>query len=1003
MLVCACGGSSGGVGPGPVGMLLEKPGGGYFVSDPNLGGNARELHLVEVVWGRLVDIHDVDELGRTNPVPVLRDMVVDENILTDGVDYELTTNPITRRTRLVILRPRTASDTGTGTFESLLHRATSTLAPILPKNDDGTASEPFSLVARNAALLVRFDDLLEDGTEARADLPEMVRLGAGYPPRTPFPARLLFDTNHGGLSGGEFHSTRVIVDLTVSEEEAAELPPGVPVNTLGLPASSELTRAPSSSLRFPTRLDFEAGRFTRLRNLVGRTLVEEGPVDAGTHDLVRAMRAGNATDSNGGFLLDLDRPRIVGAFELALDSAVPDPAGPEGFGFLVDLDFSSCRAAPQAQDVLVAGGELLEVVETAGLPDAEGRVAAVRVRTFATQPLANPLVLLGLGRLLTPYRLAPSIEAGCWVTFVPPARQPPVGDVPADMAVSVRFSEPMDPAFFRAFDTFRVIRGSSSTTNEIFASDLVIGDVQASSDLQEFRFVPRLPLTDRSGFDYHVQLAGGLEGVRDLGGNALIATFDRVDFTLDPSEPSHSNAGVALRFAGSDELLPFGLQDLRGQAIYDSERQLLRPRDVSFASAPADRLNQIPSLMLPFGLGVQTPLSPLGSKLQAVWRYVDLGWRVADENRHNVDVTGLSWSPVGGAIVADFYPEFEIRLAHSRQLPDETPLQSQAPRYPSSGLASGPFPYSDNILADPRGPQTVVHPRSLGYRLSPVDLFLNSHGTPVVPFPLNRGPGPLVTYTWRDTAVLAQGGAGGPGIPMDIEVGAPFFIETGVGSLAQPGHVPSIGLPLLWEIRCYPSNSGIGLNALDILLPVPGFPLPNFRAFSTGGIDSTGTPVVKNPDLELAPTGGLNPNSQPPGQPTARSADNSFYIGQVDVVVRVSRAHTIWIDTGMLAPRYVAPVMEPKTQPEGTRILLEYRGADSFSGDAGMAPFDARELDWYGDFRPGTPQFQGDGTWTEDIHAVDGARFFQVRLSFFNNIENRLSPELDSLGLAFTE
>jgi hypothetical protein len=997
----ACGGGgAGGPGPAPpVGELVPKPGGGLFMVDPHQGGNARDLRLVEVVWGRLVDVHDVDQAGEPGIVPILRDVVVGENVLSDGASYELQTNPITHRTRLVILRPRDTPE-----FAALLRGATATLAPIIPKNDDGTSSEPFSFVARNAALLLRFDDLLDDRPEVAARLPALVRLAANYPPRTPFPGRIVFDPNHGGLRGERFHSTRVLVDLTVSEEEAADLPYDVPVNALGLPASSEFTGAPSAALRLPTRTDPASGRFELLRNAGGSSLLPEGPLESPSDDLVRAMRAGNGRDPNGGFLLDLERPRIVGTWELLVTGAEHDPAGPAGFGFVLDLRFTTpCRAPFLLGDLLLLGQESLEVIEPSGGPDPAGALQGLRVRRFGAEPLGSAAALLGFGHLLTPYRRTVAIEPACWFSFVPPARDPPGRGVPGEARVGVRFSEPMDPAYFRAFDTLRLVRGSIASTSDLIATNIVIGDVRFSADLQEFSFVPRLPLASRDGRDYHLELVGGQKGVRDLGGNPLVETFGRVDFELDPDEPPRANGGVALRFSSTDELLPIGRPDLRGQLFLDGEREIVLPRAAAFASAPADRGNPVPGLMLPFALGVQTPLSPLGSKVQAVWRYADFGWRVADESRHNLDVAGMSWAPVAGAVVADFYPDFEIRVAHSKQLPDETAQQSAAPRYPNSGLAPGPVPYTDNILLDALSPQKVVHPRPLGYRLNPADLYVNGHGIAMMPFPWNRGPGAFETYTWRDTAVLARGGFLGSGIPLDIEVGQPLFLEMGVGSLAPAGQVPSIGLPLLWEVRCYPSSSSIGLNALDIMLPVPGFPQPNFRAFSTGGIDSSGRPVTKDPDLELFPSGGFNPNSRPPGQPTPLDADNSFYVGQIDVVVRVSRGHTVWIDTGLLEPRYAQPVTEPAAQVEGTRIVLEYRGADGFTAEAGETPFDAQALDWYGDVRTGSALFHGDGTWSEDIRSADGARYLQVRFSFFNDIETRLSPVLDSLGIAYEE
>src|SRR5262245_46417490 len=68
-LFCACGsrgadpaGSAAALtgqdaGPG-IGGELEKPGGGTFFLDPHHSGTGTVLHLAEMAWGRLVDIHD---------------------------------------------------------------------------------------------------------------------------------------------------------------------------------------------------------------------------------------------------------------------------------------------------------------------------------------------------------------------------------------------------------------------------------------------------------------------------------------------------------------------------------------------------------------------------------------------------------------------------------------------------------------------------------------------------------------------------------------------------------------------------------------------------------------------------------------------------------------------------------------------------------------------------------------------------------------------------------
>jgi hypothetical protein len=174
-----------------------------------------------------------------------------------------------------------------------------------------------------------------------------------------------------------------------------------------------------------------------------------------------------------------------------------------------------------------------------------------------------------------------------------------------------------------------------------------------------------------------------------------------------------------------------------------------------------------------------------------------------------------------------------------------------------------------------------------------------------------------------------------------------------------------------------------------------------------------GLPVVKNPDLELVPSGGFNPASSPPGLPTTLTAENVFYIGQLDLVARVSRVHSVWIDTGASAPDHIDPLIEAETG-DASAVLVEFRGATGFSSEAGAAAYDATRLDAYGetffvdpagDRQPlGTVSFwNGDPTWAADVDELDGARFLQLRLSLVNDIDTGRSPELAGIGLAFLE
>jgi hypothetical protein len=996
-----------------VGQELIKADGTIFIGDPHQGGTASRLRLVEMFWARLVDVHDVDANGTPSIAPIFRDFAINEAVQTDGDRFLLTTNPITQRVRLVIRRTRGAPDDGTLTFSEILRQAQLGLAPVIPKHDDGSSSAPFSFVARNSALVLRFDDLLRDDLTALASLPQTVKVRIGYPPTTPFNGRVFFDPNHGGLVGDEFHSTRVIIDCTVSEVEAAAFPIPLTPNSDGLPSSVATSVQPNVSVRIPTRTSFGTGQFELLSGLSGATVspTANGPIDLNSpaREIVRALRAGNLEDTNNGFLLDVNAPAILGSWPMEVVAASPDPNGLAGFDWLLDLEFlTPCRDAPNTGDICQVGANFIEVRSQAPAPDVDGRVTGVPVRSLLDDPLGSGFELVGLGEFLTRFSESKPVDTGCWVSFSPGPLVPPQDGVSPEGDIVVRFSEPMDPSSVSAMETLLLVRGDVSFLPE--SDTIVPSAISASVDLRRFTLNPLLGLRHQGRGELYHLLFGNLT---DLAGNALPDAPDDVTFSIDPSAPTFANAGLVLRFNDIEEIAPAEGRDLRGQFFFDLTRGRIRPRPITFQSVTADRTKAVPSIMIPFALGVQTPLSPLGSKLQAVYRYCDLGWNVRDETKYNLDVVGLSWSPIGGRVISDFYENFEIRLAHSRFLPDECiDNRFLTPELRFSGLVGAGGQFTENVLNDPLSPQKVVHARSLGYSFTQANVFRASTGVLLMPYPLNRGSGPLVSYTWRDTAVLSRAGPAGRGIPTCIEGSRTLMLEelSAVGSIAPANQVPSFGLPLLAEYRCYPSSSGVGLNSLDISLAINSSALPAFRSYSSGGTNRNGVPIRVEPDLENSPQGGFNPNSNPPGRRTAWAADNSFYIGQVDYVTRVSRVHTAWIDTEDASPDYLTPVLQPESddQPLGTEIVLEYRGATGFG--VGITPFDADSLNAYGEPATdvgmqidGSVQFQNNiRTWQRTIDTVDGARYLQMRLSFLSSMESRLSPELDAMALAFS-
>jgi hypothetical protein len=1034
-LAAGCGGGGGGGGQSGIpGQEGTKESGESFIIDENQSGSGANVHLAETLWGRLVDVHQIDALGNRVDPPVFRDFVIHPNILTDNVRFVLDRNPVTLRERLVIqnIHGPDPGDIppGEDRFLRLLAEASDPLPLVADKDDDGTSSPPFTAVPRNACIVLRFDDCLDD--DEPASLVNLVRVFTGYPPITPFAARVVFDPNHGGMVGGRFHTTRVLVDMTVSQVEALSGAAPLVVNAVGMPASLTSSSSPNISVRVPSEADVGSGQPKVLTNLSGVSLDlnDNGPIDelAPTQDVVRAVRSGNSDDQSNGFLRDLEKPRVIGGWSITVDSQASDPAGEPGLDFLIDLTFlSTCQTDAAVGDVITRGPTLVEVTEARART--ANRILGLHVRSaFPLVDDGNPSTdephpadLLGDGLYHAPFQTSVAVASGCWVSFLPEADAPPTTGVETDAQVLVRFSEPMDPESLSPFGGvaggMMVVRGAAGAFSTAISSNIVVGEVlPADQDLTAFNFVPTLPYPHTGGAandTFHLELS---ERATDLAGNRLRNAIPFVDFTIFPLEEEEKNSAIVLRFEGNDEYAPDGadadafadapdgLQDIRGQFFFD--RGMLLPRPVAFGGWPADQSNPVPLRMVPVAGGVFTPLNPLGAKLQTLWRYCDLGWAATDETKYNLDVIGLNWSPFGAQVLSDFYDQFEIQLGHCRFLPDEGP-----PLRAASGLPTTAF--EDNYLSGSNPiPGTrggfVVHNRALGYIINPAELFNATSGTPMIPYPFNQGGGSDVTYTWRDTSILAKGADGDPaqkGIPMECEFAAGVINGGQIGDLGGPRNVPSFGLPLLIEIRCHPSNQGLGFNLFGVAIGnASAVPVPAFRAFSSGGVNTLGNQEEVLPDAELAPRGGFNPLGTPPGARTRFVVDSIFYLGQLDTVVRISRVHTVWLDAGQsVAPIWRPAVLEPSlsSQPTGTNIIIDYRAAFGFVG-SGTQPFDGTMLDPYGNTDPlGAPQPQQPTDWSRDIGVGDNRRFLQVRLTYVNNIETRTGAELDALALPY--
>ena len=121
------------------------------------------------------------------------------------MNYILEENPLSGEVRLILLANRDSSDDAeVARFNQLLANTQLNFPFVLPKNDDGSSPEPFSFIARNGCMVIRFNDCLDDDFDAVATLNERIKVLTGLPPALPFFPRVLFDPNHGALVSGEF-------------------------------------------------------------------------------------------------------------------------------------------------------------------------------------------------------------------------------------------------------------------------------------------------------------------------------------------------------------------------------------------------------------------------------------------------------------------------------------------------------------------------------------------------------------------------------------------------------------------------------------------------------------------------------------------------------------------------------------------------------------------------------------------------------------------------------
>lgn len=1036
-------------------------GGSFYFTDLNSGGAATQIGLVSTRFGRLVQLFGLDENGIQ--IPMGNDFVVPQSLVSDEVDFRLSLNAVTGQENLTVLRDVTTRE-GLEDFILLVQQAGEGL-DLIQVQDLGT-SGVFSMLPRNAAMVLTFDDLIDPNTINR----NSVQLVTGLPPAAPFEARIFPSDFYGDIGpGGQLYPTRVVIDLTISELEAFASNPPLVINGIGLPASLVLSEA-NGQIRIPTRTNAAQGITTVISNLTDHQLgtSNNGPVDlsSSTRPVTRAFRTGGRpdliSDPSNGFLRDEVAPVVVGSTPIDVPLAPTQVGGAESTSFVIpQLVFQSslCSSPPQAGDVIDQTGVFAQVAVDAAPP-----IAGV-VNNVQVQLLSYPSAWSGpgdwelFGALPATYQtafdpLADAQRPQCYTQILPQAAgfpEDPGFGISTGARMTLRFSEPMDPLSLTAFDSLTLTRQLIPSIGNLPTSDYVVGSVGQSADLRRVTFVPGQPLAHEQGVteSYFLTLANEEDDFppRDLAGN-IVETVPAIDLRVAPEQASQLTGGRVSRFTSIDEEPPFGNKpEWGGQFLVDSGRQLIRPRPVIRSFVAVNESQAIVQQMTQFPQGVVTPLSNFGSKMQTLWRYCDCGFSLTDPQNANIDVEGLNWQPSGGVITPDAFSQFEIQLSHCRYAPDEIiDPSSLFPQFQNSGLRPQ---YDSNVL--PGAPRTTVHPRERGYTVDSGNLFTTPTGATLLPFPMNRGIAPedYTYYTWRDTTIRDRAGISNGGVEPQAYLLA-LGIDAPLVPFYRPGQVQTVGLPLLMDFSTYPDPEAIGLNAWVLALAVNSSSRPYFRAFSTGGVNQSGTTVFVNPDSQSIANGGFNPGSLPnPGAPTF-GRDNTVHLGGIDYITRVSQVHSLWYEsiipseTSFSTRVYNPPTLEPNpgAQPPGTEIVSNFRGAQSFTYDNsglyrvdndaddgglgnGIIDYteDAFSLDLYGDYynevdtaaiagsinhdtnamNPGISFLGATDEWRSDVSEIDNARFYQVRLTFIGNPVTAQTPELSAFAMTWSQ
>ena len=1033
----------GGCGPADFGKLSNNA---DSSSSGSTFGNST-LMLEDSKWGRLVDVFDSE--GELYEL----DVVVREDVISDGVDYSFSLNPLSQKEVLTILHPN--NQPGSTAFIDALENARNGLATLRELGMDSAG--PFVKVPRNAAVRLEFSEHVAPETVNK----QTVRLLVGSEEEgfTNIEVKhVIKDEYDEGLNPVGV----IILDPTISLLDAENSTSGLTVNGVGLPKSLDSV-SPNVKVYIPSVVNVFANQTMVLENKArtqtfGLHTNEAGDVIIEPFELIgldpvaiRAFRSGNDNDDYNGFLEDLIAPALISEQAVTISSIVSLNASRRVLTY--SNNAVNCRGiAPKVGDVFELDGNLA------------GSTAFIQVTSIvkADDPLAyevNGTVISGnidssssdlQAVITTAYSQEDFDYQLCFVTFTPAPQELPATGVDPLSTITVMFSEAMNVSTIRSLDSMVLATANLNpdlgdgipdldiewdSSNESvadyidrlpgFASSgdsgrIMFGSIQPSGDTRSFTLSPLAGITDgfNEGIDAQISIAlrNGNSGILDLAGNPVgftnfVAGHSSQAATTPPLTLGPGAANIkyfALRGNGYDENNDQAPEYGGGQLGAYLGDGVLRGRTIDRFSRQADKTNTYVGQRIAFTSGIATPLVPAGAVLQSIYGYHHLGFGLSNPLEYNLDVEGLSWSPFQGIVFDTTFGRYSVALAHSRRQPDDYIDPGDGyPAHKNSGLRrlSGNL-FDENIYAFGQDPvayadldEEIVFDVSQ-YSISQANVFTANGGVSMYPWPEFTD-----TFTYRDTSFpvpvngYPQGGNEnvadpGWGCPPQVVDNSLVFDEA---------NIPTIGLPLLMRFRCYPTGAEYGYNGSQVQIMVGSSSLPAFRVFSWGGLTGSVWEFVV-PDLDGAGT-----------SPTQRGSVKAFgpelYWGQVDFVTKVSRVFTHWFNAGGPVTGIYGVVLEPtplQAEP-GTSVEVQFRASSNVDVSGCInetTPLQdaTNSFDAYGNYDGCGIVDNPPTEWVSDPAglAVTGYQYFQLRFTFIANTDLNLEAEMDAFGFAYT-